>query len=211
MKLILLGGGGHATVLAEILHAMGTLPASLAALDAPLTGLLAGLPFLGGDDAVMSYATDTVQLINGLGSIADTRARTEIYQRFSAAGYGFAAVRHSAAIVSSSAEAGKGLHVLAGAIINSEARLGDNVLVNSRALVEHHCNIGDHCHIASGAVLCGSCRLGIGVHVGAGAVVKQGVSIGDGAVIAAGAVVIGDVPAHSLMAGVPAQIKRENI
>jgi len=44
--------------------------------------------------------------------------------------------------------------------------------------------------------------------VGAGAVINQGVVIGGGAIIASGAVVIADVPAGSLMAGVPAQQKK---
>ncbi len=210
MKLILLGGGGHATVLAEILRETGASLLGLAALDAPFTGLLAELPFLGDDAAVMSHATDTVQLINGLGSTASTATRRDIFQRFSAAGYGFTSVRHPAAIISPSLQAGEGLQALAGSIINSEARLGVNVLVNSRAVIEHHCNIGDHSHVASGAILCGDCRLGAGVHVGAGAVIKQGVNVDDGAVIAAGAVVIADVPARCVMAGVPARIKREN-
>ncbi len=47
--------------------------------------------------------------------------------------------------------------------------------------------------------------LGDRVFVGANAVVQMGVSIGDGAVIAAGAVVTKDVPAGTMVAGVPAR------
>lgn len=211
VKLILLGGGGHATVLAEILRESGAPLLGLTALAPPTAGLLAELPFLGDDEVVGDHGPDTVQLVNGLGSTATTQARADIFLRFTKAGYHFAGLRHPSAIVSPSAAAGAGLQVLAGAIVNSEARLGANVLVNSRALIEHHCEIGDHCHIASGAVLCGDCRLGAGVHVGAGAVVRQGIRIGTGAVIAAGAVVIDHVPPHSLAVGVPARIRRENI
>lgn len=209
--LILLGAGGHATVLAEILQTAGTPLLGLCAPHPPAPGLLAALPYLGDDEAVEQHAPDTVRLINSLGSTTGTSARTEIFQRFREAGYRFAGVRHLSAIISPSARIGESLQALAGCLINSEARLGDNVLINSHAVVEHHGDIGDHCHIASGAVLCGDCRLEPGVHVGAGAVIKQGVHIGAGAVIAAGAVVITDVPAHTLVAGVPARTKREHL
>ncbi len=53
----------------------------------------------------------------------------------------------------------------------------------------------------------------IGKHVwiGNAAQVLKGVHIGDNAVVAAGSVVVSDVPANTLVAGVPAIIKKTNI
>ena len=48
-------------------------------------------------------------------------------------------------------------------------------------------------------------RIGDRVFIGANAVVNMGVSIGDEAVVAAGAVVTHDVPARTVVAGVPAR------
>jgi acetyltransferase-like isoleucine patch superfamily enzyme len=47
------------------------------------------------------------------------------------------------------------------------------------------------------------------VWLGSGAIITDGVRIGKGAVVAAGAVVVNDVPAHTIVGGVPARIIRE--
>lgn len=47
------------------------------------------------------------------------------------------------------------------------------------------------------------------VWLGSGSIVTDGVHIGKGAVIAAGAVVVDDVPAHTIVGGVPAKDIRE--
>ena len=50
--------------------------------------------------------------------------------------------------------------------------------------------------------------IGNDVWVGSGVFVRRGITIGDGAVLGAGAVVIKDVPAYSIVGGVPAKVIR---
>ena len=52
-------------------------------------------------------------------------------------------------------------------------------------------------------------HIGKRVWIGANAVVTKGVTIGDNAVVAAGAVVTQDVPADTIVGGVPAKIIRK--
>lgn len=51
--------------------------------------------------------------------------------------------------------------------------------------------------------------IGHDVWIGHGAIVLPGRSVGNGAVVAAGAVVTADVPAYTIVAGVPARVVRE--
>lgn len=50
--------------------------------------------------------------------------------------------------------------------------------------------------------------IGQGVEIGAGAVIIGRIHVGDGAVVGANAVVVRDVPAHAVVAGVPARVLR---
>lgn len=89
--------------------------------------------------------------------------------------------------------------------------------------------IGSHCAIAYGAIIKDSDEhaildeqgnkneytkpivIGNKVWIGTNAIILKGVTIGDGAIIAAGAVVTHDVPSHTIVAGVPAKVIKENI
>ncbi len=207
-RLIILGAGGHARVLAEILAADPELELAGMTDPDPAAPGWPGVPCLD-DAAVLEMDPRGLLLVNGLGSTGPTGARRRLFERFAGRGFRFAPVIHPAAVLSPSARAGQGTQVLAGAVVGTGARLGDNVLVNSGAIVEHDCRIGDHCHIASGAVVCGGCSIGAGTHVGAGAVINQSLTIGSGSIVASGAVVTGNVEDRALVAGVPARVKRK--
>lgn len=56
-----------------------------------------------------------------------------------------------------------------------------------------------------------SVKIGDHVWIGTRAIIMKGVTIGDGAIIGAGAVVTKDVPAKSIVVGVPAKVIKENI
>lgn len=54
-------------------------------------------------------------------------------------------------------------------------------------------------------------KIGNHVWIGLRAIILKGVTIGDGAVVAAGAVVTSDVPANSVVAGVPARVIKNDV
>jgi serine O-acetyltransferase len=77
--------------------------------------------------------------------------------------------------------------------------------------------IGEGCHIDQNVTIGGTSKkynvpmLGKNVYVGAGAKILGPIKIGDDVVIGANAVVLRDIPAQSLVVGVPARVIKSGI
>ncbi len=206
---IVIGGGGHAAVVIDVLrHAKRDI---LGIADPAISGDrngAHGVPLLGGDDAVLHCAPDTVELVNGIGSTRSTRTRAMVFERFKSEGYSFMSLIHPGAILAADLRLGEGAQVMAGAVLQPGVELGDNTIVNTRASLDHHCRIGRNVHVAPGATLCGAVTVEDDVHIGSGAVAIQSVRIGRGALVAAGAAVTEDVPAEAVVRPPAARLER---
>ncbi len=120
-------------------------------------------------------------------------------------------------IVTGDVELGEDVTVWFGSIIRGDdapIKIGPRTNIQDGCII--HCDtgaaqtIGSDCTIGHGAIL--HCvEVGNGVLIGMGATVLGGAKIGDGAVVAAGSLVKEnfEVPARTLVAGVPARVIRE--
>ena len=203
----MIGGGGHARALQEILLEAGhELAGYVAPSDAGLA-LVGALERLS-DEQVLALDPESVLLINGLGSVGDLSLRASVFEKFKAAGFNFLQTTAQTSHVSESASVVEGVQVMHMAVVHSDATVDDNTIINTGAIVEHHNVIGAHCHIAIGAVLSGNVTVGERTHIGANATILQGVKIGSNCIIGAGAVVLHDVPDNHIAVGVPAVAKK---
>lgn len=91
--------------------------------------------------------------------------------------------------------------------VGASSNVQDNVSVHVDS--GHGVVIGEHVSIGHNAVVHG-CTIGDGSLIGMGAVVLSGAVIGRGCLIAGGSVVLGgtEIPDGSLVAGVPASVRR---
>lgn len=202
-ELIVLGTGGHASVVIDLARSAGMIVRGCIGPDNPIFDARF-CPHLGDDHILDTLDHATYDFAVGVGSTGDATLRRRLFETARARGFAFPALAHSRAVIAVSAVVDEGAQVMAGALINPFACIGTNAIVNTGAVVEHHARIGDHVHVAPGAVVCGSVVVGKGAHIGAGATVLQNVRVGDEAVVAAGSVVIRDVPACVTVKGVPA-------
>ncbi len=125
------------------------------------------------------------------------------------------------------AQLGRGCVVGRGAYVGAGVRMGDYCKLQNYALVYEPALLADGVFVGPGAVFTNDhfpraiapdgepkragdwepvgVQVGQGASIGARAVCVAPVTIGDWALVAAGAVVVEDVPAHALVAGVPAR------
>ncbi len=198
--LVLLGGGGHAAVVAEAARSCGW----------TVTGYL--------DDGEATEAARLVGL-QRLGAIRDM-------DRFPAGALGHAAVGdgglrrrwldalgdlvapaivHASAVVSPSARLAEGSFIGPRAVVNARATVGRGVVVNTGAIVEHDCVLGAFCHIGPGAALGGAATVGEEATVGLNASILRRVRIGASATLGAGGVAVRDLPQGVTAVGIPAR------
>jgi sugar O-acyltransferase (sialic acid O-acetyltransferase NeuD family) len=206
---IILGAGGHSSVLIDILKSSAIEIKGITEHDANLHGSrFMGIPVIGDDSLILKNKISEIKLVNGLG-MADRFGqlrRARVYEVFKEQGYTFAGVIHANAIISPEADLAEDIQVMAGAIIQTAVTIGANTIINTKASVDHECTVGKHVHIAPGATVSGGVTIGDGVLIGAGATIIQGVHVGANSTVAAGAVVVRDVPEGVVVRGVPARV-----
>lgn len=142
-----------------------------------------------------------------IGAMGSTK-RKRLLMKLEDEGFSFDTVIHPSAMRSRWVSIGHGSIVTAGVIMTCQVEIGKHVMLNLGARVGHDVHIGDYTTLSPGSEIMGSVTLGNEVYVGANATILEHVKVGNGAIIAAGAVVTKDVPEMSLVAGVPAEVKK---
>jgi len=206
MRIVIIGAGGHAQVIADCILRRQERDASVSLLGfvddrASIRGeLILGFPVLGSLSELSAIPHDGVVV-----AIGDNQTRAQIFTRLQKQRERLVNIIHPASIVAPDVRLGDGIMICAGVVVNSGVTIGDNVILNTGCTVDHHSQIGAHVHIAPGVHLAGNVHINSGVFVGIGASVIPSRVVGDWAVVGAGAVVTTDVPPWTTNVGVPAR------
>lgn len=142
--------------------------------------------------------------------IGNPKLRQMMYEKFTHLGGKYSqTISHFAEIGSFGVEIGEGCNILGGVKISNDVKIGKGTMIYYNALITHDVEIGDFVEISPNATLLGRCKVGSGTHIGAGSIIFPDVKIGENCIIAAGAVVRENMPNNTMVAGVPAKIKKQ--
>lgn len=113
---------------------------------------------------------------------------------------------HPSAIISPSAQIGKGVYIQANCCIWTKVEINDFSIISPSVVVAHHSKIGIACLISTNAAVGASISIKDKVFLGMGTTIVTGVNvIGENSVVGAGAVVLKNIEKNSVYAGIPAK------
>ena len=204
-EILILGAGGHAKVVIDILNSQKEKIKGLLDDDKSLLGdKIMGEKVIDTIGALDDYSAREFQTIISIGSPS---IRSDIYREVKDMGFEFSRAIHPGASISEFSSIDEGSIVNTGVSIHPDVDIKHNVILGMNATVSHDTVIEPHCHISPGVNITGNSYIGEGAELGTGCVILPGCSVEDNAVIGAGAVVTEDIPANSTAIGVPAKVK----
>jgi UDP-perosamine 4-acetyltransferase len=207
-KIVVIGTGGHAKVVIDIINAM---------IDCEIIGVTSKeLPvgsrfcdyLILGDDSVlqlMYIEKKFDELAMGVGGFRDNNLRTKIFTNLKLEGFKFTNVIHPNAYISDTVEMGEGCVIFPGVLLNTEVKIGNNTIIATGASVDHETVIGNNSLVSAGAIIGANVKIMDNALIALGANVISGISIGHNALVGAGAVVIKNIEDNSTYVGNPAR------
>ncbi|MGY4761583.1 acetyltransferase [Paenibacillus caseinilyticus] len=201
---MVLGAGGHAKVVIDILRADPKIELVGCIDKDPSLRSVARLPVLGDDSLLAGLHAQGIQ--HAFIAIGSNRVRQQLGQQLESLGFRLVSAISPFSWISDSAQLGDGVAVMPGAVINAEAKIGRLSIINTGATVDHECDIGEACHIAPGSALSGNVTVGKGTFLGTGTRVIDAIEIGPWAMVGAGSVVTRPLPGRCTAVGVPCRV-----
>jgi sugar O-acyltransferase (sialic acid O-acetyltransferase NeuD family) len=147
-------------------------------------------------------------------AIGTPKTREKVVEVVESLGWSFyTAVHPSAQFRAEGVEIGEGAMICAGTVMTTDIKIGRHCTLNLGTTVGHDCVIEDFVTITPGVNLTGRVHVRRGAYIGIGAnLVCRSTTIpleiGEYATVGAGSVVLQDVPAHTLVVGIPAVPKQ---
>jgi UDP-perosamine 4-acetyltransferase len=200
-RLVILGSGGHAKVIAEIFEESSSFEiAGFTALSP--TETLFDYPYLGNDSQLAQLLTSGITY--AFPAIGSNRIRRRVLAELRQLGFSLPNAISRNAILSPRTKLGVAVAILPGAVVNTGSTIGDGAILNTSSSIDHDNHIGACAHIAPGCHLAGNVTVGEGAFLAAASAAIPGVTIGPWATVGAGGVVIRDITAGVTVVGVPA-------
>lgn len=212
-KIIIIGSGGHAKVVADIiltrekelnedLKIIGFLDDNFKKLK---YDNIFNIPIIGNLNNIDNFnKNEDYFFIIAIGS---NEVRKKISKKYQKLNY-YTAI-HPRSIISREVTIGSGTVVMANAVINPNSTIGKHCILNTSSVIEHDNELGDYVHISPNATLCGGVNINDNSWIGAGSVIRQQIHIGKNVLVGANSVVVKNIEDNCVVVGNPAKKIKE--
>lgn len=177
-KWVIYGAGGHARVIADLVHRHGDGLVCFFA-DNPAMTTVKGAP-------VRTYDSDFAKEALMIIAIGNNAVRKNLAGKIT---HTFGTIVHPLAVVADDVKLGSGTVVLPGAVIQSGAYIGEHVIINAGVVIDHDAYIGDYTSIYPNAYVGGDATIGNGTLINPGAVIMRNSRLAEDTIVAANAVI----------------------
>ena len=202
-RLIIIGSGGHAGVIAATAEYQNYSSITLLHFE-DLRDLATKLK----SDNNSLLVDGNYELLIGIG---DNYLRSKINEELNKLDlqHKIGILKHSTSIVERSAVIGPGTVIMAGAIIQSGVNIGKHCIINTKASIDHDSTMGDFSSLAPGTTLGGNVVIGKTSAICIGATISHKIKIAENVVVGANSYVNKDLPRNTTCYGCPARVIRK--
>ena len=212
-KIIIIGAGGHAKVVADIILTrkidLNENLKIIGFLDDNFKNLkydnIFNIPILGDLSNIEKFSNNKDYFF--IIAIGSNKVREEISKKYPELNYYIAI--HPRSIISREVEIGAGTVVMANVVINPASTIGKHCILNTSSVIEHDNGLGDYVHISPNTTLCGGVNIEDNSWIGAGSVIRQQIYIGKNVLVGANSVVIKNIEDNCIVVGNPAKKIKE--
>lgn len=210
-KIIIIGSGGHAKVIIDILIKQNKYK---------IIGLLddfknIGVQVMG--HTVLGGTKDLPQLIGNQGitgaiiAIGDNFSRAQTAKNIQKDCPEITLINaiHPSATIAKHAIIEEGAVIMAGVTIGPFCKIGKHCILNTQSSLDHDSVMGDFSSLAPRAVTGGNCKIGAYSAICIGATLLNNINIGDHTIVGAASLVLKDIESYTIAYGAPAKSIRK--
>ncbi len=199
--IIIIGAGGHAKVIADIIYKYGDNLIGFLDDNLSLQGkkIYLDKKVIGTTKDIDKYKEYYFVIGIGNNSIRKKINNENNLKLYTAI--------HPSAIIAQDVKIGTGSVIMAGVVINPGTVIGKNCIINTCSSLDHDNLLEDYVHISPGAHLAGTVSVKEGTWICTGATIINNITIAKNNIIGAGSVVIKDInEENGTYVGVPAKM-----
>lgn len=185
--IIIIGAGGHAKVIADIIYKYGDNLIGFLDDNLSLQGkkIYLDKKVIGTTKDIENYNKNYFVIGIGNNSIRKKINNENNLKLYTAI--------HPSAIIAQDVKIGTGSVIMAGVVINPGTVIGKNCIINTCSSLDHDNLLEDYVHISPGAHLAGTVSVKEKTWIGAGSTIINNITINQNNIIGAGSVVIKNI------------------